>query len=146
MVRTPVYIICSTRPFVGKTLIARVLSEYLLLAHGAAVAFAHVRRPGPPNPVATRVDGGWLLDGTLDWVTSWDIADVVMVMAHAPSDDLLVCCYLPAGRAVESTPGVTAGPVLPLLASPWLLRLPLSPSFHRQLRRRHLRSSHWLTS
>ena len=25
----------------------------------AGVAFAHVRRPGPPNPVATRVDGGW---------------------------------------------------------------------------------------
>ncbi len=48
----------------------------------AAVAFAHVRRPGPPNPVATRVDGGWRLDGELDWVTSWDMADVVMVMAQ----------------------------------------------------------------
>ena len=28
-----------------------------------AVAFAHVRRPGPANPVATRIDGGWRLDG-----------------------------------------------------------------------------------
>ncbi len=29
----------------------------------AAVAFAHVRRPGPANPVATRVAGGWRLVG-----------------------------------------------------------------------------------
>src|SRR6202022_2724942 len=36
---TPVYIICSPRPLVGKTLIARLLSEYLLLKHGAGAAF-----------------------------------------------------------------------------------------------------------
>jgi hypothetical protein len=36
---TPVYIISSPRPLVGKTLIARLLSEYLLLKHGAVVAF-----------------------------------------------------------------------------------------------------------
>src|ERR1700694_46846 len=35
----PVYIICSPRPLVGKTLIARLLSEYLLLKHGAVAAF-----------------------------------------------------------------------------------------------------------
>ena len=31
MARTPVFIICSPRPLVGKTLIARLLSEFLLL-------------------------------------------------------------------------------------------------------------------
>ena len=36
---TPVYIICSPRPLVGKTLIARLLTEYLLLKHGTVVAF-----------------------------------------------------------------------------------------------------------
>ena len=81
----------------------------------AAVAFAHVRRPGPPNPVATRVSGGWRLDGSLDWVTSWDIADVVMVMAQA-DDDVLVCAYLPAGRSGTATPGVVPGEPLDLLA------------------------------
>src|ERR1700687_2312555 len=35
---TPVYIISSPRPLVRKTLIARLLSEYLLLNHGAVVA------------------------------------------------------------------------------------------------------------
>lgn len=84
----------------------------------AAVAFAHVRRPGPANPVATRIPGGWRLDGTLDWVTSWDIADVVMVMAQGAGDDsgALVCCYLPAGRAAEVTSGLTVGEPLHLLA------------------------------
>jgi hypothetical protein len=39
MRRTPVYIICSPRPQVGKTLIARVLSEFLALQRGSVTAF-----------------------------------------------------------------------------------------------------------
>ena len=39
MSSTPVYIICSPRPLVGKTLLARLLSEFLLLKDGAVSAF-----------------------------------------------------------------------------------------------------------
>jgi hypothetical protein len=39
MPATPVYIICSPRPQVGKTLTARLLSEFLLLKNGRAIAF-----------------------------------------------------------------------------------------------------------
>ena len=39
MPNTPVYIICSPRPLVGKTLIARLLSEFLLLKRGTVAAF-----------------------------------------------------------------------------------------------------------
>ena len=39
MSATPVYIICSPRPLVGKTLIARLLSEFLLLQNGDVAAF-----------------------------------------------------------------------------------------------------------
>src|ERR1700751_3666354 len=39
MPATPVYIICSPRPQVGKTLIARLLTEFLLLKNGKVVAF-----------------------------------------------------------------------------------------------------------
>jgi hypothetical protein len=39
MSSTPVYIICSPRPLVGKTLIARLLSEFLLLKNGTVAAF-----------------------------------------------------------------------------------------------------------
>ena len=37
--RTPVYIICSPRPLVGKTLIARLLCEFLALQRGHVTAF-----------------------------------------------------------------------------------------------------------
>jgi len=39
MPATPVYIICSPRPQVGKTLTARLLSEFLLLKNGQVTAF-----------------------------------------------------------------------------------------------------------
>jgi hypothetical protein len=39
MPTTPVYIICSPRPLVGKTLIARLLTEFLLLKNGDVTAF-----------------------------------------------------------------------------------------------------------
>jgi len=39
MSHTPVYIICSPRPLVGKTLMARLLSEFLLLKNGSVVSF-----------------------------------------------------------------------------------------------------------
>jgi hypothetical protein len=39
MSHTPVYIICSPRPLVGKTLTARLLSEFLLLKNGTVSSF-----------------------------------------------------------------------------------------------------------
>jgi hypothetical protein len=39
MSHTPVYIICSPRPLVGKTLMARLLSEFLLLKNGNVASF-----------------------------------------------------------------------------------------------------------
>src|SRR3981189_744370 len=39
MARTPVFIICSPRPLVGKPLLGRLLTEFLLLKHGTVVGF-----------------------------------------------------------------------------------------------------------
>ncbi|MFN5718073.1 MAG: hypothetical protein ACK463_26605, partial [Bradyrhizobium sp.] len=39
MSSTPVYIICSPRPQVGKTLIARLLAEFLLLKNGDVLCY-----------------------------------------------------------------------------------------------------------
>src|ERR1700753_2010329 len=36
---TPGYIICSPRPLVGKTMVARLLSEFLLLKNGTVLSF-----------------------------------------------------------------------------------------------------------
>lgn len=84
-------------------------------AQVGAVAFAHVRRPGSPNPAVVRVPGGLEVTGTLDWVTSWDIADCVMVMVRA--DDELITFYMPAGHARDALPaGMTVDAPLQLLA------------------------------
>src|SRR6201989_178933 len=39
MPATPVYIVCSPRPQVGKTVVARLLSEFLLLKNGRVTSF-----------------------------------------------------------------------------------------------------------
>lgn len=83
-----------------------------------AVAFAHLRRPGNPNPVAERVHGGWSVTGTLDWVTSWDIADVMLLMVRASGDysNKIVCFYLAAGRDPAYLSGMHVHDPLKLLA------------------------------
>ncbi|MEZ5117582.1 MAG: acyl-CoA dehydrogenase family protein [Candidatus Nanopelagicales bacterium] len=80
----------------------------------SAIAFAHVRRPGPPQLTARRDGPGWRLSGSLDWVTTWDIADVVMVVAAAeePYDDRFVLGFLDTAPQ----PGLEPGPVLELLS------------------------------
>ncbi|MBU6464199.1 MAG: hypothetical protein KGK01_04740 [Bradyrhizobium sp.] len=46
MNHTPVYIVCSPRPLVGKTLMSRLLSEFLLLKNGAVNSFdLNLREP-----------------------------------------------------------------------------------------------------
>ena len=72
-----------------------------------AVAFAHIRRGGPPSVTAQRRNGGWRIDGRLDWLTSWGLADVLLLLAQTP-DDRIVSLVLPA----QERPGlVVEGPV-----------------------------------
>lgn len=63
----------------------------------AGVAFAHARRRGEPAVTATRVAGGWRIDGRAPWATSWGIADWFSVAA-VTADDELVWAMVPAGR------------------------------------------------
>lgn len=88
-------------------------------AYLGALAFAHVRRPGPPNPIASRTEGGWVVNGRLDWVTSWDIADVVMIMVRGSGEwaDHFITFYLPAGHSgAGPLAGMEVGEPLRLLA------------------------------
>ena len=79
----------------------------------AGVAFAHVRRPGPPAIRATRVDGGWRLDGRAPWATSWGIAEWFCVAAES-TDGELVWSMVPG----DTPAGVTATDLpLPVFAS-----------------------------
>lgn len=76
-----------------------------------AVAFAHLRRPGVPVVRATADGDDWRISGTLDWITSWGIADVLMVMAET-NDGRVVQVLIPAAE----TAGLRVTGPLPLAA------------------------------
>ncbi|MDX2379111.1 MAG: acyl-CoA dehydrogenase family protein [Acidimicrobiia bacterium] len=79
----------------------------------AGVAFAHVRRPGPPAVLATRGDGGWVLSGHMPWTTSWGLADWFSIAAVS-EDGELVWSMLSA----DDMSGVAASPLaLPVLGA-----------------------------
>jgi alkylation response protein AidB-like acyl-CoA dehydrogenase len=79
----------------------------------AGTAFAHVRRPGPPAITATRIDGGWRLDGQAPWATSWGMAGWFSVAAESGDGQLV--WSLVSGSGVH---GVTATALaLPVFAA-----------------------------
>ncbi|MCW2777742.1 MAG: sle [Frankiales bacterium] len=88
----------------------------------AGVAFAHVRRPGPPAVTATRSPGGWRFDGAVDWTTGWGIVDLLL-LGGTTDDDRLVFALLPA----VDQPGLTTSPLqLAAMGGTRTVRLALS--------------------
>ena len=66
----------------------------------AGVAFAHLRRPGPPSVTAAPDGaGGWVLRGEAPWVTGWGRIDVVHTAA-VHGDDVV-------WSLVDATPSAT---------------------------------------
>ena len=63
------------------------------------VAFAYLRRPGPPAVVARRVDGGYVVDGEAPWVTSWGLAGLYSVAARRDDE---VVYFLVEGAPSEA--------------------------------------------
>jgi alkylation response protein AidB-like acyl-CoA dehydrogenase len=83
-----------------------------------AVAFSHLRRAGQPSVVARRVDGGWRIDGDLDTVTGWGLADALMVMASTDDGDIVQAVLeLPRGaEASNPRPGLHSAGLVPVAA------------------------------
>ncbi len=91
----------------------RHLADAVLGVTRCGVAFAGAL-PQPPKLWATRVDGGWRLDGVAPLVTGWGIVDLLLVSARdaatadADDDRARVVSVLVPARAV---PGVTVHPL-----------------------------------
>ena len=120
--QTPLKMLAAAEPGDHAPLVDEIKSRWLAgLSDGSflgSVAFAHLRRPGTPNPVAERVHGGWSISGSLDWVTSWDIADVMLLMVRGSGDysNSIICAYLAAGRDPAYLEGLHVHDPLQLLA------------------------------
>ncbi len=74
----------------------------------AGIAYAALRRPGPPAATAApdpSAAGGWVLSGHAPWVTGWGLIDVVMAGARCGED--MVWLLLDAA----SQPGLAVEPV-----------------------------------
>jgi alkylation response protein AidB-like acyl-CoA dehydrogenase len=77
------------------------------------IGFSQLRRSGPPLMRAERVDEGYILDGTVPWVTGWSFFP-----------EFLIGAMLPDGRAlfgivplpVEPTKGIGVSPPMELAA------------------------------
>lgn len=65
------------------------------------VAFAYLRRPGPPAVTARAVPGGYRIDGEAPWVTSWGLAGLYAVAARLGDRVLFVAVPGRAGPAVR---------------------------------------------
>ncbi|MFN2607888.1 MAG: acyl-CoA dehydrogenase family protein [Acidimicrobiales bacterium] len=77
------------------------------------VAFAYLRRPGPPAVVARPVAGGWVVGGVAPFVTSWGLARVVAVAARAGDD---IVFFALDAEAEATAARVAASPPLGLAA------------------------------
>lgn len=82
----------------------------------AGTAFAHVRRTGRPAISATRIDGGWRLDGHAPWATSWGVADWFSVAAES-NDGELVWSLVPGAGAHGVSATALALPVFSATAT-----------------------------
>ena len=71
----------------------------------AGIGFAYLRRPGPPAVRASRVAGGWRLDGRAPWITGWGLIEALVVMARAEDGSVVTVLV----DRPESQPSLQAG-------------------------------------
>ena len=93
----------------NEALQARYLDDLCTGRVLGGVAFAYLRRPGPPAVVATPAQGGYQIDGEAPWVTSWGLAGLYAVAARM--DDQVVFFLLEG-----EPPALQASPPLALAA------------------------------
>ena len=89
---------------------ARWLSPLARSEALAGVAVSHLRRPGSPV-TATATAEGWRFDGRVDWMTSWGLADVVLLSGLTAAADVVLALL-----SARDQPGLRATAELRLAA------------------------------
>lgn len=81
----------SAGAMIAKSKNESLKSRYLpFMAEGGkrlGIGFSQLRRPGPSMVTATPVDGGYVLDGHVPWVTGWTFYDEFLIGATLPDGE-----------------------------------------------------------
>lgn len=80
--RSVVRAVAGSRPELRDRWLAGLRSGHIR----AGIAYAALRRPGPPSATARPAGEGWRLDGFAPWVTGWGLIDVVLAGARHGDD------------------------------------------------------------
>lgn len=67
-----------------------------------SIGFSHLRRPGLPVVTARVVQGGYLITGTLPWVTGWSLLDSYVLGATLSEGDRHLYLYVDIDRKGSS--------------------------------------------
>lgn len=78
----------------------------------SGIAIAHLRRPGRPAVTVSRIDGAWVFDGHVGWMTAWGICDVFLLCGLTADRTEAVFTLVRASAA----PGLVASEPMELLA------------------------------
>jgi hypothetical protein len=94
---------------VGGALAERFLGPMRSGRVRAGIAYAALRRPGPPAAIAVPLEetsGDWLLSGCAPWVTGWGLIDVALAGARCGNDMvwLLIDASAPASSGMSAEP------------------------------------------
>ena len=76
------------------------------------VALSHLRRAGACSLLAAPVDGGFMLNGTIPWISGWGLIDAFVVGASLPETNEHVFGYVQVDKAKDS---LQAGPDIELV-------------------------------
>lgn len=84
---------------------ARLLPRLARGEDTSAIAFSHLRRPGPPLVRAQAVPGGYRIDGRLPWVTGWGLFTVCVTAAPLADGRILFAVHpLAESTSMRATP------------------------------------------
>lgn len=93
----------------NESLRTRLLPQLACGEQTSAIAFSHLRRPGPRLATAAPVAGGYRLDGHLPWVTGWGLFTLCVTAAPLPNGRILFAVH-----PLSDTPAMRASPPLDL--------------------------------
>lgn len=93
-----------TEQLAAGTITADVAAPVLRGQVLTGAALSDVRHYPNRYVAAKRVDGGWLLNGTVSWFTGWGVFETVLIAAVCPDTEQVITSLVPLGNGFTAEP------------------------------------------